>query len=360
MGKKLTYMQSGVYSKLTENSLSSLLKWTKKTYAFKQKRGRIELNMGYFANIIDIGNNIGIALSTDGVGTKALIAQMMNKYDTIGIDCIAMNVNDIICVGAEPLTMLDYIALQKPEKKLLEEIGKGLYEGAKIANITISGGEISQIREIIKGKRKDFGFDLVGTGVGYIPLDSIIIGQNIKEGDVIIGLESSGIHCNGLSLARKALLNKGKLRIDQYIDKLGRTLGEELLEPTLIYEPIVRELVNSNKNIKALVNITSFGFLNLNRIEKPFGYIIDYLPKHQPIFDLIQETGNISKQEMYKVFNMGIGFCIICPPEFGDDIISIAKKHKIGAHKIGYAVNDEEKKVIIEPLNLIGRNNKFF
>jgi phosphoribosylformylglycinamidine cyclo-ligase len=360
MDKKLTYARTGVSSEEAENNLAYLLNWTNKTHAFRQKIGKIELNMGYFANVIDVGCNIGIALSTDGVGTKALVAQLMDKYDTIGIDCIAMNVNDIICVGADPITMLDYIALQKPEKRLLEEIGKGLYKGAEISNITISGGEISQIKEIIKGKKKNFGFDLVGMGVGFVPLDKTILGHDIEENDVIIGLKSTGVHCNGLTLARKALLSKRNYKIDDYVEELGRTIGEELLEPTHIYVPEIREMMSSGLKIKALVNITSFGFLNLKRIERPFGYIINKLPSPQPVFNLIQSCGNITTQEMYNIFNMGIGFCVIVLPEDADKIIKIAKKHSVEAFEIGYIVKDEEKKVRIEPEKIVGKKNKFY
>jgi phosphoribosylformylglycinamidine cyclo-ligase len=341
-------------------ALKKMKKWLDKTFAFRKNIvGEVKLDIGYFANLIDIGSNIGLALSTDGVGTKILVAQMMNKYDTVGIDCIAMNVNDIICLGAEPLALLDYIAVEIPDENLMEEIAKGLYEGSKIAKITIPGGETAQIGEIVKGTRKGYGFDLAGTCVGIVPVNKAIIGQNIDKEDVIVGLRSSGIHSNGLTLARKALFKNCKLSVDEYIPECKRTLGEELLEPTHIYVPEIMEMLNSGMNIKALVNITSDGFLNLTRVSKPVSFIIENLPEPQPIFNLIQRCGNITDEEMFYVFNMGIGFCVVLPSEDADKAIKIAKKYNVEGFKIGYIVEDNERSVDIKPKRLIGKEKNF-
>lgn len=357
-----TYTQAGVDTEREETALRLLFRWVGRTFDFRKETGVPLLNSRYFANVLSIGGSVGLALSTDGVGTKIVVAQMMNKYDTIGIDCVAMNVNDIICVGAEPISMLDYIAVEKIDDHLMEEIGKGLYQGAEIARITIPGGETAQVGDIIKGAVDGVGFDLVGMAVGLVPLDRIIIGQNITEGDVIIGLRSSGIHSNGLTLARRVFFSDRGVTVDKYFDELGRTIGEELLEPTHIYVPEVMEIIKSGIEVRALINITSDGFLNLRRIRKTeIGYIIDYLPEPQLIFDLIQRFGGyISDEEMYRVFNMGIGFCIIVPSNEAKSVQQIAKKHNVDAYQIGYAVADTEQKVVIEPKRLVGQGDRFY
>lgn len=356
----LTYTEAGVNTHREEEALKRLVKWTEKSFCFNNGMGSPKLKTGYFANVLDIGGGVGLAMSTDGVGTKILVAQMMNKFDTIGIDCVATNVNDIICVGAEPFTMTDYIAIEDANPDMLEDIGKGLYEGAKIAKVSISGGELAQVKEMIRGLRDGYGIDLAGTCIGRVPLDKIIIGQNIKKHDAIVGLRSSGIHCNGLTLARKALFEEANLKINDDIMELDRTVGEELLEPTHIYVPEIMEMLKQNIEIKALINITSDGFLNLTRVEADVGYVIDFLPEPQPIFSLIQKYGNIDDTEMYTVYNMGIGFCVIAPESEISDIMSIAKRYGVDSYKIGYAVEDSDKKVIIKPVELVGKENKFF
>ena len=163
----------------------------------------MQLPIGYFANVVDIGG-IGLAMCTDGVGSKAIVAQMMGKYDTIGIDCVAMNVNDLLCVGARPVSMVDYIAVERADAAVLDGIAVGLAEGARQAGISISGGEIAQLRDVVRG------FDLVGTAVGTVPLDRIIVGRDIAPGDRVIGIASSGIHSNGFSLARRVFFEQAQ------------------------------------------------------------------------------------------------------------------------------------------------------
>ena len=354
------YARSGVDMNKAEEGVRRLLTWVGKTISLRKDIGSSLLDIGYFANVIKIAPNLGLALSTDGVGTKVLVAQMMQKYDTIGIDCIAMNVNDVICVGAEPIAMLDYIAVEDPKPELLEEIGKGLYKGAETANISIVGGEVSQIKEIIRGERKGYGIDIVGLCVGIIHPDKINIGQDIRENEVIIGVKSSGVHSNGLTLARNVFFTKNKIKADKYFPELGRTVGEELLEPTHIYVPLVMRILNEGIKVKALSNITSDGLLNLARSKAETGYIIDNLPEPQPVFKLIQGLGKINDAEMFKVFNMGIGFCLVVPEKEGNRVIEIAKRCNFVASKIGYTVRDKNKKVLIKQKNLIGRDNNFY
>lgn len=348
---QMTYSEAGVNTEAEEIGLRLLLKWVNKTLGLRTGLGAPALDtqeISSFANVIDIGHGLGLAMSTDGVGTKIIVARMLNKYDTIGIDCVAMNVNDVLCVGAEPLSMLDYIAVQELDPSVLEEIGKGLYEGAKRAGITIAGGEIAQIGEIVNG------LDLAGMCVGMVPLDKIVVGRDIDEGDVVIGLRSSGIHSNGLTLARKIFFDRMKMRADQYVPELKRPIGEELLEPTHIYVPEVMEMIRSGLTIKALVHITGDGLLNLFRVKSEVGYIIDSLPEVPPIFSLIQRSGHVSDEEMFRVYNMGIGFCIIAPPSEVESVISAAHKYGTHAYKIGSAVKDTKGKVFIPSRHLVG------
>ena len=357
-----TYRDVGVLSN-EELGLKALLKWVSPTQSNRQgKTGQRVLDIGYFANVVHLGNGLGLALTCDGVGTKILVAELLDKYDTIGIDCVAMNVNDLICVGAEPVSMLDYIAIEKATPEVLEAIGRGLHEGARQAGVNIVGGEIAQLKEIIRGAREGSGIDLVGMCVGTVPLDKINTGQTVVPGDVIIGFESSGIHSNGLTLARSELLKAGDIRLDTYVPELGCSLGEELLKPTRIYVPIVQDLLAQKLPIKALTNITSDGFLNLARIEASVGFDIRELPEPQPIFQLIQERGPVSDAEMFRVFNMGIGFCVIVPDDtaVAKAVVETGDRHGCRSFEIGTTVRDAERKVVIPAKNLIGRDDRFF
>src|SRR5215467_4452134 len=195
MTDDLTYKKAGVDYDQQDQIMNNLTYWVTRTFEFQP--GSVKLPLGYFANVLDIGHGLGLALSTDGVGTKIIVAQMMNKYDTVGIDCVAMNVNDVLCVGAKPIALLDYVAVETPHDDLMGPLMKGLYEGAAIAKVTIPGGEIAQVREMIRGVRDNYAFDLVGTCAGIVSLDKILTGEKTTHGDVIVGLRSTGIHSNG-------------------------------------------------------------------------------------------------------------------------------------------------------------------
>jgi len=354
----VTYAEAGVDSAKVETALKEMLTWITKSFNLRRGIGEVKLNIGYYANIIDIGNGMGLALSTDSVGTKVLIAQMMNKYDTIGIDCVAMSVNDIICVGAEPITMLDYIAVAEAAPDFMEDLAKGLYRGAELANVTIAGGEIAQVGEILRGTPNGHAFDLVGMSIGTVPLDKIIIGEDLEEGDVIIGLASNGIHSNGLSLARKIFFEQQGFSLDKYFPELGRTIGEELLEPTHIYVSEIMEMLKGGVKIKALFNITGDGLLNLLRFASPMGLIVNHLRQPQPIFKLIQEYGKISDEEMYTVFNMGIGFCVIAGKSEVGKVKALAGKHGVESCEMGYVVKEPENTVIVESKGLVFKETK--
>ena len=315
--------------------------------------GAVQLPIGYFANVIDIGGGMGLGICTDGVGSKAIVAQMMGKYDTIGIDCVAMNVNDLLCVGAKPLSLVDYIAVEKADAAMLDGIAVGLAEGARQAGVSISGGEIAQLRDVVRG------FDLVGTAVGTVPLDRIVIGRDVRPGDRIIGLASNGIHSNGYSLARRVLFDQAKLSVDQIIPTFGHTLGEELLRPTFIYVPEILQVLDEVQSVKALIHITGDGLLNLPRVEAPVGFVLDRLPPPPPIFELIEERGGVARAEMFEVYNMGIGFCVVVAEAEADATLAILARHGRQAWVIGHALADPTKSVRLPHHKLVGQGKRF-
>jgi phosphoribosylformylglycinamidine cyclo-ligase len=267
-------------------------------------------------------------------------------------------VNDLLCVGAEPLAMLDYIAVQEADPAMLEAIGKGLYEGARQANISIPGGEIAQVRELITGLRPGRGFDLAGACVGLVPIDRIIVGQAIQPGDVVIGLPSSGIHSNGLTLARDVFFTRAKMRPEQHVPELGRSLGEELLEPTRIYVREVMAVLRSGVAVKAMSHITSDGLTNLLRVQAVVGYVLDTLPEPPPVFRLLQRLGKVSDEEMFQVYNMGVGFCLVVAAAEVDRALEVLRRHGAAPLVLGRAVADPDRTVRL-PNGLVGQGNDF-
>jgi phosphoribosylformylglycinamidine cyclo-ligase len=346
------YKQSGVDTAEADSGLSHIIARVQRTWP-AAGLGRVVLPIGYFANVIEM-DGIGLALCTDGVGSKTMIADMMGKYDTIGIDCVAMNVNDMICVGARPLSFVDYIAIERTDAAMLDAVAAGLCEGARQAGVSISGGETAQLKDIVTG------FDLVGMAVGRVALDKVIDGRTVKEGDVVIGVRSNGVHSNGLSLARRAFFADGRHTVDHKFDELDLTLGEELLRPTHIFVPEAMEIIETVAGVKALVNITSDGLLNLTRVAADVGYVIDRLITPQPIFSLIQRLAGVEEGEMFEVFNMGIGFCYVVDPAAADATIAILEKHGRQAQRIGHAVADRDKMVRIPERGLVGQHKRFW
>jgi len=285
---------------------------------------------GHYASVIRLDERTGIALSTDGVGTKLLVAEQVGRFDTVGIDCVAMNVNDVICVGAEPLAMLDYIAIEQADAKVCEEVGAGLARGAELAGIEIPGGELAQLGEMVSG------VDVSGACFGTVALEAIVDGSAVEPGDPVIGLPSSGLHSNGYSLARAAF--DGVPLDEDPGGALGRPLGEELLEPTEIYVKPVLELLRSEVEVRGLAHITSGGLDNLLRLAAPVSYEIDEPLPVLPVFELIRARSGTPDEEMHEVFNMGCGFCCIVSAEDEREALDLLRRHYPGAKRIGAAV----------------------
>lgn len=325
----LTYKKAGVdISKIKESqsAIGDLIKTTHKV----QRLAKISHGFGHYAGVIEIPGGKLLATHTDGVGTKVVIANMMKKYDTVGIDCIAMNVNDIICIGATPVSFVDYIAANKNNENIFKEIAKGLVNGAKKAQVPIVGGETAIMPDLFSGK--GFSFDLAGMVVGLVEKKKMILGNNINEGDIIMGAHSTGIHSNGYSLAREALLKK--YSINDKVRGVGK-IGDVLLRPTEIYVKPVLEILERCK-VSGLAHITGGAFTKLMRLKK-IGFQIDRLPKIPPIMELIQNQG-VPEDEMHKTFNMGVGFCVIAKREETESIKKIFKKHSIVSEEIGSIV----------------------
>jgi phosphoribosylformylglycinamidine cyclo-ligase len=264
-----------------------------------------------------------------------------------------MNVNDLLCIGARPVSLVDYIAVEKADAAMLDGIAIGLAEGARQSNISITGGEISQLRDVVRG------FDLVGTAIGTVALDRIIIGRDLVPGDVVIGIPSSGIHSNGMTLTRRVFFDQAGAKIDTHFPELGCTLGEELLRPTLIYVPEILEVLYEISSVKALIHITGDGLLNLPRVNAEIGFVLDDLPPPPPLFGLIEKLGGVGRAEMFEVYNMGIGFCVVVGAGDVDATLAILARHGRHASVIGHAVADPTKSVLLPHEKLIGTGKRF-
>jgi len=346
------YRDAGVDTDEADAGLRRLAARITGTWPKAGEFGAVKLPIGYFANIVDIGGQ-GIAITTDGIGSKAIIAHKLRRYDTVGIDCVAMNVNDLICVGAKPVSMVDYLAIDKLEAHILDELSIGLAKGAQEAGVSISGGETAQLKDMI------IGFDLAGTAIGHVVLDKILVGQDVKDGDVVIGVESNGIHSNGLSLARRTFFQSHNYPLSHRFTELEQDLGAELLRPTHIYVKEALELLARVKSVKAFIHITGEGFLNLLRVEAEASFVIDALPAIPPIFSLIQKLEGVDETQMFFVFNMGIGFCAVVGEKDADLAISILSSRGKRACRIGHARVDGKRRILIPQYGLIGEGKHF-
>lgn len=325
----MSYAKAGVPK--TEKLKDSLARQLESTFQTrKRKFGHPIFPIGHYAGLVDAGNGRVLSLHVDNVGTKVVIARMMRKYDTIGIDCVANCANDLICTGSEPVSFLDYLALSKPNPATVASIAEGLVKGAKMAGMAIVGGETAIVPDLLS----EAGIDLVGMSVGICSKKDLVLGDNVHNGDELVGIASSGIHSNGLTLARKVLLESHSAR--EMVPDLGRSIGEELLEPTRIYVKPVLEILKKAE-VHGLANITGSGFSKLDRIvsRTKLGASIDYMPTPPVIFRLLQKEGRISEMEMFQTFNMGIGFIAICPEHQSDTVIRVFRRHGQAAFRIG-------------------------
>jgi phosphoribosylformylglycinamidine cyclo-ligase len=345
MPKKFTYTEAGV-DRETRAKSKEALSTLKKTYRLGKYGKVVQLPYG---NIFSAGDHY-LDLVIEGVGTKVLLAQLAAKYDTIGIDGVAMAVNDVIRSGATPLALVDNIHAQASDPSLVREWLKGIVKGAAEADCPVPGGEIGDVADIIQGTKTGKGFDLIVASIGEVLETNTIFGDNIKPGDAVVGLRSSGVHSNGISLVRKVLFKEWGGIYDPFDipDGFTREIIYEVLEPTKIY---VKPFLNAAKDveIKGAVHVTGDAYLKFNRLmkfSKGIGFKFTNF-KPQPIFELIQKIapqvkGLIADGEMLKTFNMGWGFVVVVENSNEDEAISIFEKSGVEAERIGN-VTDSEK-----------------
>lgn len=315
-----------------------------KSHIRKTMRPGVLEEIGGFGGLFSLENiNIKkpvLVSGTDGVGTKLKIAFLMDRHDTVGIDCVAMCANDVVCCGAQPLFFLDYIATGKLVPEKVEQIVKGVTDGCVQAGCALIGGETAEM----PGFYPEDEYDLAGFVVGIVDRDRIIDGSTIREGDLLVGLASSGLHSNGFSLVRK-VLNPGRENLGEFLERLGKTLGEELLTPTRIYVKTILSLIEKH-GIKGIANITGGGFIeNIPRvIPEGLGAVI-----HKgswevlPIFHLIREMGDIPEKDMYNTFNMGISIVLAVSPDEADDVVRSAEQLGEKAFVIGEIIKGGER-----------------
>lgn len=295
---------------------------------YKREDFRIIGSFGGFTSLIDLGN-FAVSLNNDGVGTKTIIAEMAEKYESIAIDCIAMNVNDAITVGAEPIAFVDYLTLRSPDTEIARQLGTGFNVGAQMSNITIVGGESSIVPDLASH------IDVSGTSLGIVQKSQIVNGESIKDGDLIFGFQSSGLHSNGFTTVRD-IITRNEVDLNAQFPGESRKGFDLLLEPTRIY---VREVLDSMSivPIKGMANITGGGFRNLPRM-KDMKYVIEDPIKPQNVFTKLMEMGELSYREMYEIFNMGTGFVLVIDPDSKVDFVNLLR-NRINFKEIGHVEN---------------------
>src|SRR5712691_5045774 len=341
--KKLTYQSAGVDIDLYEQSLAGMIPFIKRTHT-----PRVIDGFGGFASLFSLDYNCRLFAKNyrhpvlvscnDGVGTKLKIAGLMNKHDTVGIDLVAMSVNDCLCTGGEPLLFLDYLALPKDDPPLVKEIIKGISDGCIQADCALVGGETA----ILPDFYQPGDYDMAGFCVGVVEREHIINGKGIQVGDTVLGLASTGLHSNGYSLARKVVFEHAGLKVTDFVPELGRTVGEELLEPTRIYVRPVKNILDhypiKRRVIKGLAHITGGGLVdNVPRILPPNRRV--FLNRGSwpvpSVFPWLQQLGDISQPEMDRVFNQGIGFVMIVSPFYKESIMKQLAEDRVKTWIIG-------------------------
>ncbi|SKC54006.1 phosphoribosylformylglycinamidine cyclo-ligase [Maledivibacter halophilus] len=337
MNEKLTYMDSGVDIEEGARAVDLMKGYVKNTF-----NKNVLCDLGGFGGLFQLDSDNYkspvLVSGTDGVGTKLKLAFIMDKHDTVGIDLVAMCVNDILCQGAKPLFFLDYVATGKIKAEKIADIVKGISDGCIKAGCALIGGETAEM----PGFYSDGEYDMAGFSVGIVDKDKIIDGSRIEDGNIVLGLPSSGIHSNGYSLVRKLFFDKLKYKADKYIDELGETLGEALIRPTKIYADTVMAVLKQY-DVNGMVHITGGGFYeNIPRIiPKGLGVNINLKSWDvPPIFSLMQKKGNIGRDEMFKTFNMGIGYIFVVKEDDAQNIVKTVEKKGEKAYIIGKVQKD--------------------
>jgi phosphoribosylformylglycinamidine cyclo-ligase len=338
----LTYRAAGLDLDLYEQSLASMPPLLKRTHT-----PRVLDGFGGFAALFSLDYNSKLfarnyrhpvlVTCTDGVGSKLKVAGLMAKHDTVGIDLVAMSVNDCLCTGGEPLVFLDYLAMPKDDPALTRDLIKGISDGCMEAECSLVGGETA----ILPDFYQPGDYDMAGFCVGVVEREHIINGREIRPGDVVLGLASTGLHSNGYSLVRKVVFERAGLRVGDFVPELGRTVGEALLEPTRIYvrpiKNILRHYPIKRGVVRGLAHITGEGLEgNIPRVLPPGRRV--FLKREWPVpgvFSWLQRLGNISQAEMERVFNMGIGFVIIVSPYFAESIQRQLAEDRVPTFVIG-------------------------
>lgn len=323
----LTYEQSGVNIDEGNRAVSLIKNKIKGTYD-----NNVIGDLGNFSGLYSLKDFITmkepvLLAATDGVGTKLKLAQMMDKHDTVGIDLVAMSVNDLICQGAKPLLFLDYIAIGKLVPEHIDKIVEGVANGCKMSGCALIGGETAEM----PGMYTEDEYDLAGFAVGIADKEKIISGKDVKKGDVLIGISSSGVHSNGFSFIRKIFLDTLKWDLNDYKEELGMTLGEALLTPTKIYVKLVLDLLEK-KNIKSIAHITGGGVIeNITRVI-PKGLGLDIKTdswEKPPIFNMIDNLNIVEKRELHKSFNMGVGLVLIVDKEEAQEVVDYINNNNL-------------------------------
>jgi len=350
MSKEFTYADAGVNRRLRAKSKEAL-KIFEETFKFSRYGNAVQLPYG---NVFPFRDNCYLDFVIEEIGTKVLVAQLAERYDTIGVDGVAMAVNDVIRSGAKPFAIADNIHTQVSDPILVKELIRGIAQGAAEAECIVPSGEIGDVAELIKSTVEGKGFDIIIAAIGDVTREKMVTGRDIKTGDAIIGIRSSGLHSNGVSFARKILFKQwgGKYTPHDVPEGLERAILYEVLEPTRIYvKPFLR--VAEELKVKAAVHITGDAYLKFDRLtkfSKGIGFEFDNFSP-QPIFELIRKTASelgykVTDEEMFKTFNMGWGFAIIVDKADEDDALDALEKTAVHAERIGCVTSSERIKIM--------------
>jgi phosphoribosylformylglycinamidine cyclo-ligase len=343
MSTPLTYQSSGLDLDLYEQSLAGMAPFLRRTHT-----PRVLDGFGGFASLFSLDYNTRLfarnfrrpvlVACTDGVGSKLKVAALANKHDTVGIDLVAMSVNDCLCTGGEPLVFLDYLAMPKDDPALVRDLIKGISDGCMEAECSLVGGETA----ILPDFYRPGDYDMAGFCVGVVEKDHVVNGRAIRPGDLVLGLASSGLHSNGYSLVRKVVFERAGLKVDDFVPELGRTVGEELLEPTRIYVRAVKSILHhypiKRRVVRGLAHITGEGLEgNVPRVLPPGRRVVLHKGSWPvpPVFPWLQRLGPVEEAEMYRVFNMGIGFVVIAGKYYAESIQRQLEEERVKTYIIG-------------------------